>query len=596
MRLDQTASIRFNIMLIAFLGGAGFLCYLLVNIHLANENKDRLQELLDHRYPVIEQIRLLKQEADGIRENLTAAVALEDGFLVEDSIDLANQFRDNVRRLEQMEPGLHSNLKELMQSFDHYYDQARLVALWLIENQGDLRQQRGRLDDTHRAFSLVMASVDAMYASAQAEYAALLLKTHTAVIDANRLGAVLGALIIVGLVILAWAISGRVQTAINRSDQVKEAFLATISHELRTPMNGIIGALHLMRGRSLQSEQETLVKAAMDSAAAMMVSIDDILVFSEIMSGQGSVNATETCLGAELERMLSGIRNIASQRGLTFEYRIAPELAQVVRADVARVLHVVRHLAGNGLKFTEQGGVQIDIVWTPDPLRQQAQVQVQVVDSGPGIDPAKLGTLFRPFEQLDSSFSRRHQGMGMGLAICAAIARLLGGRVRVENHEPHGVVAQFVFPVQLIARDEVRDSAPKRPLATVSASPRIMVVEDNPVNQMVIKGYLKKLGCVVLTASNGKEALEALQRESVDLILMDCQMPVMDGLEATRHIRRLPVPVGQVPIVAVTANVMDADRSQCMAAGMNLFLKKPVDMEAIRTALSTFLTLPAGEN
>lgn len=593
MRLDQNTGIRFNIMLIAVLGGFGFLCYLLVNVHLANANKDRLNELLNHHYPVIEQIRRLKQDADSIRESLTAAVALEDGFMVEDSIELANRFRDSAGRLADMEPALKAEVQALMHSFERYYGNAQALALLLIESEDDLAALKQQLDATHLAFSEVLTQVDALYQSAQADYSALLLKTHSAVIDATRLGALLGLLVIAGLVALAWTISVRVLAVVNRSDQVKNAFLATISHEMRTPMNGIIGALNLLWQGPAEREQKTLLQAARSSADAMMVSIDDILRFSEIISGQSVVNPAKVRLGREIEVLLAGFRESARLRGLHYRYHVSSELEGMVRADDQKVLHVVRHLVGNAMKFTEAGEVSVEVIFKPGATSAESRVRVTVADTGPGMDPASMRKLFRPFEQLDGSFSRRHQGMGIGLAICAAMARLLDGVVTLRNRDPHGIEAVFEFPVTLLPEnDDVQDGLVAAGDSAVAPA-TVMVVEDNPVNQLVMKSYLTRLGFAVVTASHGQQALDILQQQTVDLVLMDCQMPVMDGFEATRQIRRLPAPLGQIPIIAVTANIMDVDRAQCLEAGMNMFLKKPVDLDTVRAAAAAFVPLPA---
>lgn len=585
MRLKENAGIRANIMLIAVLGGLGFLCYLLVNVHLANANRARLNELLEHRYPVIEQVRKLKQDADGIRESLTAAVALEDGFLVEDSVELAVRFRANANELVKMEPAFAADVQALLVSFEGYFDHARTLALLLIETDDNLDELKHQLDETHLAFADVLAGVDSLYRVAREQYSDLLLQTHSAVVDANRLGALLGGLIIVGLVLLAWAISVRVLGLINRSDQAKNAFLATISHELRTPMNGVLGALNLLRSGAVSGQQSALLEAAQTSANAMMTSIDDILIFSEIISGQSAVDGKPVHLGRSLDALLKAFSETARARGLSYHYDVCAALDRVVTTDEPKVLHVVRHLVANGLKFTDAGGVEVQV-----NLRGE-RVLVRVVDTGPGIDPADMSQLFRPFGQLDGSFRRRHQGIGIGLAICAAIARLLGGSVKLANRDPHGLEAVFEFPVGLAeASAQVAEhSVPRKTESEVPAV--VLVVEDNPVNQLVMKGYLQKLGLQVLTAANGREAVDLVSAQPVQLVLMDCQMPVMDGFEATRCIRQLPAPAGHVPIVAVTANVLDVDRAQCMEAGMNIFLKKPVDLLSVRDAVAAFVPL-----
>src|SRR5690606_10877307 len=215
--------------------------------------------------------------------------------------------------------------------------------------------------------------------------------------------------------------------------------------------------------------------------------------------------------------------------------------------------------------------------------------RVLVQDSGPGIPPQELAELMRPFRQLDGSFSRPHQGMGIGLATCNAIARLLHGQLSLRNRPSGGLEVDFVFPVQFADAPVLSTPAPAAENAQRNRSGVVMVVEDNLVNLLVLKGYLKHMGYSVLGARNGQQALDLMQSRLIDLVLMDCQMPVMDGFEATRRIRRLPEPLCATPIVALTANAMEADRQKCFQTGMNGFLKKPVEMDEVRTVVASHL-------
>jgi len=596
LRLDQNAKIRLNILLIALLGGLGFLCYLLVNVYLAQKNGERLDNLLTRQYPVIEQIRLLKQDAQAIRDSLTAAVGLEDAFMVEDSQETATQFRERLRQLQAMEPALTPVTQGIGAAFDRYYEKSQALALELIENQDNLSLFKRRVDDSHRDFAQLAQRVDDLQRQRQQEYEALLLLTNAAVKDANLLGAILGALAIAGLGLLAWTISVRVLVEINRSNRLKNEFLATISHELRTPMNGIIGALNLLRSGSLTPEQSSWVGVASRAASAMMMSIDDILQFSEILSGQSARHDAEFDLRAALEKLLATFRPEFAARQLAFSWHLDDALPPAVSGDEQKILHVVRQLVSNALKFTESGRVAVQVSLaqpaeaTP-PSDAVHMVCVRVQDSGPGIATERMRELFQPFQQLDGAFNRRHQGMGIGLAICRAIATLLGGTVELRTPEQGGVEAEFRFPVGFKALSAVTSPEPVAPV--IRSDALILVAEDNPVNQMVLKGYLAKLGFRVVTAGNGQEAVAAAQNNPVQLVLMDCQMPVMDGFEATRRIRQLPPPAGQVPIIAVTANALETDRQNCLAAGMDGYLKKPVDIEALRASLQPYLAVSA---
>ncbi|NPU94588.1 MAG: response regulator [Gammaproteobacteria bacterium] len=595
LRLDQNAKIRLNILLIALLGGLGFLCYLLVNVYLAQKNGERLDNLLTRQYPVIEQIRHLKQDAQAIRDSLTAAVGLEDAFMVEDSQETATQFRERLRQLQEMEPALTPVTQGIGEAFDRYYDKSQALALELIENQDNLSLFKRRVDDSHRDFAQLAQRVDDLQHQRQQDYEALLLLTNAAVKDANLLGAILGALAIAGLGLLAWTISVRVLVEINRSNRLKNEFLATISHELRTPMNGIIGALNLLRSGSLAPEQSSWVGVASRAASAMMMSIDDILQFSEILSGQSARHDVEFDLRAALEKLLATFKPEFAARQLAFIWHLDEALPRTVRGDEQKILHVVRQLVSNALKFTESGRVEVRVSVDAPAETPQSDAEhmlcVRVQDSGPGIAPERMRDLFQPFQQLDGAFNRRYQGMGIGLAICRAIATLLGGTVELRTPGQGGVEAEFRFPVGFKTASAVTSPVPVTPV--IMSDALVLVAEDNPVNQMVLKGYLAKLGFRVVTAGNGLEAVAAAQNNPLQLVLMDCQMPVMDGFEATRRIRQLPPPVGQVPIIAVTANALETDRQNCLGAGMNGYLKKPVDIEALRASLQPYLAVPA---
>ena len=595
LRLDQNAKIRLNILLIALLGGLGFLCYLLVNVYLAQKNGERLDNLLTRQYPVIEQIRHLKQDAQAIRDSLTAAVGLEDAFMVEDSQETATQFRERLRQLQEMEPALTPVTQGIGEAFDRYYDKSQALALELIENQDNLSLFKRRVDDSHRDFAQLAQRVDDLQHQRQQDYEALLLLTNAAVKDANLLGAILGALAIAGLGLLAWTISVRVLVEINRSNRLKNEFLATISHELRTPMNGIIGALNLLRSGSLAPEQSSWVGVASRAASAMMMSIDDILQFSEILSGQSARHDVEFDLRAALEKLLATFKPEFAARQLAFIWHLDEALPHTVSGDEQKILHVVRQLVSNALKFTESGRVEVRVSVDAPAETPQSDAEhmlcVRVQDSGPGIAPERMRDLFQPFQQLDGAFNRRYQGMGIGLAICRAIATLLGGTVELRTPDQGGVEAEFRFPVGFKTASAVTSPVPVTPV--IMSDALVLVAEDNPVNQMVLKGYLAKLGFRVVTAGNGLEAVAAAQNNPVQLVLMDCQMPVMDGFEATRRIRQLPPPAGQVPIIAVTANALETDRQNCLAAGMNGYLKKPVDIDALRASLQPYVAVPA---
>ncbi|MBA53646.1 MAG: hypothetical protein CMK89_04260 [Pseudomonadales bacterium] len=571
MKFNQNAKIRLHILSIALIGGVGFLCYLLANVFMAKQNERRLDELLNRQHPIIEQVRALKRDIQVIRETMTSAVALEDPFLVEDSEELSLQVEDRLQALPRLDPTLQVLASNLSGVYQNYYDISRQLAEDLIEHPAELHRFQLRIDRSHQIYDGLMEVLDRTLEERQSNFALLLRQTDAAVKEANLFGALLGGFVIAALLILAWVISVRVLREIERTNRLKDEFLGTISHEMRTPMNGIIGSLNLLSKVELTPDQRVWLEAASRSADSMMLSIDDILELSEVMSGREQVDL--------------------ASKGLQVECRFEDVADQLLSSDEKKVFHVVRHLLSNAIKFSPAGEITISISRVPVYHGAPERVSIVIQDSGPGIEPHQIKELFKPFQQADGSFRRQYQGMGIGLSICKAIAKLLGGSIYLENRAGGGLSVEFCFPVFDVKEGDFAEAESQGRVSVLDhQQPLVLVVEDNPVNQMVIKGYLKRLGCEVITANNGKEALDLVGQRAVDLVFMDCQMPVMDGFEATRKMREMDEPVCNLPIIAVTANAMDADRRMCLQSGMDGYLKKPVALVDIESELKAHVS------
>lgn len=594
VKFNQNSRIRLHILSIAVIGGLGFFCYLLANVFMARQNESRLDELLNHQYPIIEQIRGLKRDLQIVRENLTSAVALEDVFLLEDSEEISLNIEHRLVELTSLDPQMKLFATNVRGVFRNYYDISSQLAAELIANPNQLQSYQLRIDRSHQIYDGLMGVLNTTLSERQASFTALLKQTDLAVKDANRFGAILGGIVIVALLVLAWVVSVRVLLAINRTNRLKDQFLATISHEMRTPMNGIIGSLNLLSKVDLGPDQAVWVEAATRSADAMMLSIDDLLELSEIVSGREEVVLAPMQMRPGLERLLANCASEVEAKGLQMECQLDSVVDSILLSDAQKVFHVIRHLLGNAIKFSPSGTIELSVHRVPAKGSGLDKVSVLVQDSGPGIPPYLIKELFKPFQQLDGSFRRQFQGMGIGLAICQAIAKLLGGSIYVENRAKGGLSVEFCFPL----REAVAETGGQMPdevkqVTPAPAVPLVLVVEDNPVNQLVIKGYLKRLGCDVVTANNGQEALELVKNRPVDLVFMDCQMPIMDGFEATRKMREMAEPVCNLPIIAVTANAMEADRRMCLQSGMNGYLKKPVALDDIEHELKAFISRAA---
>ena len=375
------------------------------------------------------------------------------------------------------------------------------------------------------------------------------------------------------------------------ADHAKSRFLANVSHELRTPLNGIIGLSRLMMDTALSAGQQTDLRSIQASAKGLMVLINDILDLSKIEAGAMEIKAQPLALATFMEHTLHPLRQQARSQGLELAWRIEPGVPPGVELDGDRVRQVILNLVGNALKFTERGRITVTISALPgDPMR----LRWVVADTGVGIQAGDLREIFKPFRQADASDTRRHGGTGLGLAIARELATLMGGDLRAES-EP-GVGSTFTFDVSTRAVPppvEITSSVDMMPPLDVPL--RILVAEDHPVNRKVLQRLLERAGHTVELAHDGVEAVERVQAARPDLVLMDIQMPRMDGIEATRHIRALTADKTPLPIIAVTASAMKEDADRCLAAGMDAYVSKPIRPGELFNAIHSLMSLNALE-
>lgn len=364
---------------------------------------------------------------------------------------------------------------------------------------------------------------------------------------------------------------------IREASAMKDQFLANISHEMRTPINGMMGMADLLELSTLDEDQKMLVGHIVESSQHLLSVLNDVLDFSAMEAGSIRIESGSFQLSKVVTSSGQLIQVLARKKKLELFIDMAADLPETVSGDIGRIKQILLNLAGNAVKFTEQGSISI-IVSLEDRDSEKCHIRFTVKDTGIGIPIEKQAIVFDQFVQADGSLTRKFGGTGLGLAISKELVGLMGGTMGLKSQEGEGTEVWFILP---LATSNAGERAPVKVKAQAKVHPnqtaevKILLVEDNRINQLFTKKILEKLGFRVDVADNGLEALDKVQSESYGVVLMDCQMPVMDGYEATRRIRQLGSDYEKLPIIALTAHALAGDKEKCLESGMDDYMTKP---------------------
>jgi signal transduction histidine kinase/CheY-like chemotaxis protein len=359
-----------------------------------------------------------------------------------------------------------------------------------------------------------------------------------------------------------------------RAAKARRLFLANVSHELRTPMNGVIGLAELLAGTPLGPTQREHLDLLRRSGESMVALINDLLDLTKLEAGQFNLERAPVSVRTVVDDVASLVEPVAQARGVRIYAEVASAVPRWIEGDALRLRQVLQNLIGNSIKFSEKDGtVRVNAGWADGWL------ELAVTDQGIGMTQEVMSRLFKPFHQADETTTRRFGGTGLGLAITAELAELMGGDVRVESAPKQGSTFRVRVRAPVTAAPPVLLTPVPKTIPRLGG--RVLVAEDNPISQVVARGLCERLGLEVEVVENGAEAVAAVAARDFRLVLMDCQMPVMDGYEATAQIRRLPPPRSNVPIVALTASAYREELDQCLAAGMDETLAKPLTSAAL---------------
>lgn len=367
-----------------------------------------------------------------------------------------------------------------------------------------------------------------------------------------------------------------------KAAKTKSLFLATMSHEIRTPLNGILGCANILLDRAKEEEDKKLAQTITGCGDTLLTLINDILDFSKLESGKMEVENEAFSLSENVEQIIQLFNSQALKKSISLNLKSNEKVPKWIYGDVIRIRQILSNLISNAIKFTESGRVDL-ILDSKSKDNEEHEIKFSVKDSGIGINKEAQKKLFVSFSQVDASAAKKFGGTGLGLTICKALTELMGGNIWVDSEEGKGSTFHFTINAkQAKSQDSSKQRSVKFDSGMALEHPlKILMAEDNSINQLVAKKTLEKLGYRIDVASNGIETLQMLKSQNYDIVLMDCSMPEMDGLEATKKIKENPSEYNTPRIVALTASALKEDRDKCTEAGMDDFLSKPLNIQEI---------------
>lgn len=376
---------------------------------------------------------------------------------------------------------------------------------------------------------------------------------------------------------------------LEKANEFKSIFVSNVSHEIRTPINGVMGLVKLLKQTQLTPQQTQYLNTIQRSGDALVRIVNDVLDLSKVESGKLEIEHNNFSYSQLVSDVVECFRPLASEKGLSLETDTT-HFRKYLVGDSHRIRQILSNLVSNAIKFTESGKVVIsDKVLLQDD--KHIQIKIMVSDTGIGLTDYQADMIFERFQQADSTINREYGGSGLGLSICRQLTQMMGGEINVESEAGNGALFWISIPLAVSAEEIALHDEGLDEILPDKLSGRVLVAEDNRVNQIVAKGVFETLGLEVEIAKNGAVALSMLKSNPYDLVFMDCHMPVMDGFEAVKNIRSgvLPIRNPGVPIVAMTANAMESDKRQCFSIGMDEFISKPLDLQQVRRIVAKYL-------